>query len=184
MNGQISKWLTINKKFLGNFRIFNMLEIERKHPGREKSGNFIVLDSPRWVNIIPITIDNNVVFIEQYRHGIDELTLEVPGGLVEANESTDDAAARECAEETGYLGEGSPLLIGENIPNPAFLNNRCWSYVWTGCRKLKEQNLDGHEDIRVLEIPLKDVKNMVLNGEIKHSLVLTAFFYYFLKFGI
>lgn len=159
------------------------MEIERKHPDRDKSGRFVVLDSPGWVNIIPVTRDNKVVFIEQYRHGIDELTLEVPGGLVEAAEESVNAAARECTEETGFVGEGLPQLIGENIPNPAFLNNMCRSYVWFGCEKMKEQNLDGHEDIRVVEIPLADVKGMVMNGEIKHSLVLTAFFYYFLKFG-
>lgn len=183
MIDRIKKWLTIDKKFIGNFRIFELFEIERKHPGREKSGKFVVLDSPRWVNIIPVTKDNKVVFIEQYRHGIDDITLEVPGGLVESAEEPVMAAARECTEETGYVGEGMPVLIGENIPNPAFLTNKCWSYAWFGCEKTKEQKLDGHEDIRVMEIPFDDVKSMIMKGDIQHSLVLTAFFFYFLKYG-
>lgn len=182
MSEKVKKWLTTGKKFIGDFRIFNLYEIERQHPDRDKAGKFVVLDSPRWVNIIPVTKDNKVVFIEQYRHGIDEITLEVPGGLVESTEEPIEAAARECTEETGYIGKGAPVLLGENIPNPAFLNNKCWSYVWHGCEKATVQKLDGHEDIRIVEIPFNEVKEMILNGRIKHSLVLTAFFFYFLKY--
>ncbi len=182
MADSIKKWDTLNRKFAGNFRIFDLWEIERKHPDRQKSGSFVVLDSPRWVNIIPVTKGGNVVFIEQYRHGIDEITLEVPGGLVEAGEEPLAAAQRECTEETGFAGAGSAELLGENIPNPAFLNNKCWSFLWKDCEKVGAQKLDGHEDIRIVEYPLSSVKEMILDGQIKHSLVLTAFFFYFLKY--
>lgn len=148
-----------------------------------KESDFIVLDSAEWVNIIPVTKDNKVVLIEQYRHGIDGITLEVPGGLVENNEDPLTAAERECAEETGFVGSGKAILLGETLPNPAFLNNKCHSYIWFDCAKLKSQSLDRHEDIEVVEVPFDGIKEYIQSGKINHSLVLNAFFFYYMRYG-
>ncbi len=179
----IQKWITKHIKEEENLKIFTVSWHQRYHPTLKKESNFVVLNSPRWVNIIPITKDGNVVFIEQYRHGIDDITIEVPGGLIDDYETPQQAAERECTEETGFIGvESGAILLGENFPNPAFLNNTCYSFVWFACEKLKEQKLDINEDIKVIEIPLKDVKKLILDGRIKHSLVLTAFVFYFLRY--
>lgn len=179
----IKKWETIKRSPGADYRIFKAEWVERKHPDREKTGDFVVLDSPRWVNIIPITKNKEVVLIEQYRHGVDEITLEVPGGLVETGELPLEAAMRECTEETGYSAREDAVLLGENQPNPAFLTNKCWSYLWQDCEKIKEQKLDGHEDINVLTVPLSEIESCIQSGKIQHSLVLTAFFFFFLKYG-
>lgn len=180
----ILKWKTKGIREAEDLKIFNVKWFRRYHPKLQKESEFVVLNSPRWVNIIPITEEGNVVFVEQYRHGIDEITLEVPGGLIDNNESPKEAAERECTEETGFVGDQSgAILLGENYPNPAFLNNTCYSFVWFNCKKIKEQKLDINEDINVIEIPLKEVKKMIIDGQIKHSLVLTAFLFYFLKYG-
>ncbi|MBM2815010.1 MAG: hydrolase [Ignavibacteria bacterium] len=180
----IPKWETIEDKHDGNLKIFDLHRIRRRHPVWRKESEFIILDSPRWVNIIPVTTGNNVVLIEQYRQGIDCNTLEVPGGLVEAGEDTRHAAERECREETGFAGSADSVLLGENYPNPAFLNNKCWSYVWFDCYKQFTQKLDSNEDIKVIEVPLSEIKNMITSGQIKHSLVLTAFFFFSMKYGL
>lgn len=178
------KWETVEKQLIDDYKIFNLELVRRYHPEWKREGKFVVLDSPRWVNIIPLTKDNNVVLIKQYRHGIDEITIEIPGGLVDNDETPLEAACRECTEETGYSSDVFAELLGENIPNPAFLNNRCWSYVWRNCERTQLQNLDGNEQIDVIEVPLKKIRQMILDKEIQHSLVLTAFFYYFLKYDL
>ena len=178
----IKKWDTVSKRKIDNFKIFDLHWIKRRHPDWNKESEFVLIDSPSWVNIIPLTHDNKVIFIQQYRHGINEITLEVPGGLVEKGEDPGAAGERECMEETGCSSPERAVFLGENHPNPAFLNNSCFSYAWFGCEKTAEQNLEGNEDINVIEIPLNEVKNYILSGKIKHSLVLTAFFFYFLKF--
>jgi ADP-ribose pyrophosphatase len=179
----IKKWETLETRNVGNFKIFDLEWVKRRHPDSGKESEFVVLNSPKWVNIIPVTKDGNVVLIEQYRHGTDEITLEVPGGLVESGEDPRNAGERECKEETGFEGEANAVLLGENIPNPAFLTNKCYSYVWFNCTKISEQNLDDHEDIKIIEVPMKDIRKMILEGSIKHSLVLTAFFFYFLQYS-
>ncbi|HXN40209.1 MAG TPA: NUDIX hydrolase, partial [Myxococcaceae bacterium] len=62
----------------------------------------VVIESPEWVNIIPITPEGKVVLIRQFRSGIWSDTLEIPGGMVESGEEPIDAAKRELEEETGY----------------------------------------------------------------------------------
>ena len=86
----------------------------------------MVLDCPDWVNIIPLTDDGQVVLIRQFRHGTQSVTLEVPGGVVEADESPEAAAVRELAEETGYVPERVKSL-GFVSPNPAIQGNRSYT---------------------------------------------------------
>lgn len=179
----VKRWQTLEAKEGSDLKIFRVNWFKRQNQEIGKTGDFVVLDSPLWVNIIPITKNNEVVLVRQYRHGIDEITLEVPGGLVDKNEEPHDAAERECFEETGYKSKSRAILLGENHPNPAFLNNVCFSYVWFDCELMGKQKLDGNEDIDVLLVPLKDIPRMILDNEIKHSLVLTAFFFYSLKYG-
>ncbi len=179
----IEKWETLETKKVDNFKIFDLMWITRQNKNLNKKSNFVVLDSPQWVNIIPITKDNNVILIEQYRQGIDDLTIEIPGGLIEQGESPQQAGMRECKEETGYTSDLEAILLGIHSPNPAFLNNKCYSYVWFNCEKTDIQNLDSNEDIRVFEIPINEVNDWILSGKINHSLVLSAFFFYFLKYS-
>ncbi len=180
----VKRWQTSEITEGSDLKIFRVKWFKRQNQEIGKSGNFVVLDSPRWVNIIPLTGNRDVVLVRQYRHGIDEITLEVPGGLVDLSEEPLDAAERECFEETGYKSLARAVLIGENHPNPAFLNNICYSYVWFDCELMGKQKLDSNEDIDVVLVPLKDIPEMILQKKIKHSLVLTAFFFYSLKYGI
>lgn len=182
VENMIRKWLTKSEKNIGNFRIFDLNSVERSNFDNTKSGEFFYLNSPEWVNIIPVTKDNKIVFVEQYRHGSDSITLELPAGLVERNESPIAAAKRECTEETGYTGDGNPELLGIILPNPAFMNNRCHSYVWLNCSKKYEQTLDSNEEIEIHLLDFDEAKRKMLKGEINHSLVLDAFFYYSLKY--
>lgn len=179
----IKNWKTIEDTKVENCKIFDIHRVIRKSPDTNKQGTFVYLDSSNWVNIIPITKSGNIVLIKQYRHGIDEITIEIPGGLIEAGEKPGMAGQRECTEETGYFSNEPALLLGKTTPNPAFLNNICYSYVWNNVELIQKQNLDTNEEITVFEKSLPEVKEMILKGEINHSLVLDAFFFYFLSNG-
>ena len=179
----IIKWDTIEKKEIADFKIFKALQVRRLHPERNKEAEFVILNSPNWANIIPITNNNEILLIEQYRQGTDNITLEIPGGLIEQGEQPIDAAMRECIEETGYGSNEQPILTGISYPNPAFLTNQCFSYVWMDVENNFQQNFDEDEDIRVIPTPIPEVKRLIRDGQINHSVILTAFFYFFLKFG-
>jgi len=179
----IIKWETIEKKEIADYKIFKAIKVRRRHPEQNKEAEFVILNSPNWVNIIPITKNNEILLIEQYRQGTDSITLEIPGGLIENGEQPIDAAKRECIEETGYASSEDLILTGISYPNPAFLTNQCFSYAWMDVENKYQQHFDIDEDIRVIPTPIPEVKKLIMDGRINHSVILTAFFYFFLKFG-
>jgi 8-oxo-dGTP pyrophosphatase MutT (NUDIX family) len=126
--------------------------------------------------MIALTEDRQGVLVRQSRHGTREFTLEIPGGMVGADEEPQQAAARELLEETGYRGDG-PVRIGTVTPNPAFLDNHCHTYLFTGCRKTAEPDLDHGEDIDVEVRPLSEVPGLIAGGDIDHALVICAFWW-------
>jgi 8-oxo-dGTP pyrophosphatase MutT (NUDIX family) len=106
------------------------------------------------------------------------MVWEVPGGLMDKeDENPEQAARRELLEETGYEPEGM-VFLGAVHPNPAIQNNRCHTFLATNARPRQTQRLDTMEDIEVQEASWPEVSRMVDEGEITHSLVLTALFWY------
>jgi len=179
----MKKWETISKKHEGNFKIFDLYTCKRKHPEKQTVSEFVTLESPNWVNIIPITKSKEIIFVEQYRHGTDELSWEVPAGLIDLNEEPSKAAERECIEETGYFSEQSAELLGFVEPNPAFIGNRCYHFLWKDCEAKFEQKLDQNELINVHKININKLKDLINNGLVRHSLVISALFYFNLKYA-
>ena len=154
--------------------VFGLQQIERRSPRTGKVGSYQVLRVRDWTNVVAVTPDDQVVLVAQYRHGLDRVTLEIPGGLVEPGEAPAVAAARELAEETGYTGE-TPVLLGTVHPNPAIQDNACATFLITGARETEPQNPDEGEDIDVVLVPRRDIPSLLREGRITHSLVVAAF---------
>jgi 8-oxo-dGTP pyrophosphatase MutT (NUDIX family) len=161
-------------------RVFRVQEYlcERETDG--KRGNFFVIESPDWVNIIALTPENEVVLIEQFRYGTEEIILEIPGGMIDGGESAEAAAKRELLEETGYSASGW-IFLGISRPNPAIQNNSLFHYLALDCKKTAETAFDEHESVTTRLTPLNEVEDLIGRGIITHSLVVGAFYYLHLR---
>jgi 8-oxo-dGTP pyrophosphatase MutT (NUDIX family) len=135
-----------------------------------------MLKAGDWVNIVALTPEEEVVLVRQFRHGVRDFTLEIPGGMVDKGETPAQASIRELREESGYAGD-EPMLLGIVTPNPAFLNNRCYTYLLENCRRIGEPELDQGEDLEVLTRPLCDIPGIIASGAIDHALVVCAFWW-------
>ena len=98
----IQPWEVISSRRDKSYHVFSLRTDRARSPRTGREHNFFIIESPSWINVIPLTRQNEVVMVHQYRHGIRDVTLEIPGGLVETNETPEDAAGRELWEETGY----------------------------------------------------------------------------------
>ncbi|NSW88630.1 NUDIX hydrolase [bacterium] len=176
----MKKWKIEDKTLLKNLKIFDLFEYKLVSPysnEKKERFNFYVLNSVDWINILPITKSGKVVFVEQYRAGTDSITLELPGGMADKNESPIDSAKRELFEETGFSnGEWSKL--GYVNPNPAILNNRCHTFLALDVEEISKPQNAGSEYTQIKFVDLKDLDKMVIEGKITHSLVINAIYWY------
>ena len=168
------RWETVSEKDIGNFRIFSLREKLAKSPRTGKKHPFIILEGNDWINIIAKTTDGKIVMVKQYRFGTSKFELEIPGGVIEKDESPIEAGIRELREETGFVGNMHKYL-GHVDPNPAFQANKSHTVLIENCQKLEEQELDPGEDIETEILSEKRVRKLIDKGKIRHSLVISAF---------
>jgi 8-oxo-dGTP pyrophosphatase MutT (NUDIX family) len=173
----VKPWKRIRSQTNQTYRIFSIRTDTTLSPRTGAEHEFYVIESGDWVNVIPITADEQVVMIRQYRHGSGEITLEIPGGLVEPGDTPEKAASRELLEETGYQAE-EWKKIGVVNPNPAIFSNRCHTFFARNLTKVGNPTLDQTEDIDVVLLPLSDIPRLIRNGVIDHALVIAAFYWY------
>lgn len=177
----LKPWSLISSLKNHSFRIFDLRVDRARSPRTNEEHDFYVLESTDWVNVIPLTPDNRVVLVRQYRHGIREITLEIPGGIVERRDTPETAARRELREETGFC-EAEMVPLGRVHPNPAFLNNHCYTFIARDVARAGEQLQDEKEDIEVLLRPIEEIPGLIREGLITHSLVLAAFYRFYMEY--
>lgn len=173
-------WTIVSSNFDKSYRVFSLRTDHARSPRTGQSHDFFVIESSSWVNIIPLTPKKEVVMVRQYRHGTREITLEIPGGLVEHQDDPETAALRELCEETGYT-TASVTPLGHVHPNPAIQNNRCYTFLAEQCLPAGGQQQDEKEDIEVVLIPLNDIPRLIREGIITHALVIAAFYRYYME---
>ncbi len=133
----------------------------------EKMLSYYLIEFTDWVNVVPVTKENNILLIKQYRPGTDSICVEIPGGMIDKGEDPLIAGKRELAEETGYSC-GDIKLLKKVSANPAIQNNYVYCYLAKDVERTGVQNLDEDERIEIMEKSMPEVKKMLENGEIHH----------------
>jgi len=178
--GTIGHWQRLGSETVYSCRVFSLARRRNRSPRTGQAHDFFVLESTDWVNIVPLTADDQVVLIRQYRHGVDGITLEVPGGMVDASDPSPlHAARREMREETGYDADDI-VTLGSIHPNPAIQVNRCHTFLARDAVKRFEPYFDTTEETEVVLVPLREIPELVRQGQISHALVVVAFYWHHL----
>jgi 8-oxo-dGTP pyrophosphatase MutT (NUDIX family) len=172
-------WRTLASEQVYSTPIFDLHRRRSGHPTRGDR-HFYVLDAPAWVNIIPLTPRREVVMVRQYRHGISDFTLEIPGGMIDPEDRSPAVAARrEMVEETGY-DSGRVVKLGKVHPNPAIQPNICYSFFARDVLEIGRPHADpgGSEETEVILVPMARIKGLIASGKISHALVIAAFSFF------
>lgn len=172
------KWEVLEREYLFRRPWLTARRDVVKLPNGNIIPEFYVLEYPDWVNVIAITTDEKFVMIRQYRHGLGETRYELCAGVVDPGEDPLTAAKRELHEETGY-GKGEWEEISVISGNPSTTNNLTHCFVAKGVEKISTQHLESSEDITVHILTAEEVKTLLLNDEIKQSLMAAPLWKYF-----
>ncbi|MGN0676793.1 MAG: NUDIX domain-containing protein [Ruminococcus sp.] len=117
------------------------------------------------VCVIPVTKNNEIFMVKQYRYPFHEITCEVPAGKLNYGENHAECGKRELLEETGCTCS-EYIYLGEMYPTPAYNTEITHMYLAKGL-EYKKQNLDEDEFLDVVKIPLEKAIQMVMDNEIK-----------------
>ena len=167
-------WKRVRAEQMADCRVFKVRRDLCIRPGDEVEHDFYCIEAPDWINIIPLTTRREVVMIEQYRHGTNEVTLEIPGGMVDEGETPRETARRELMEETGYEA-GEVLLLGRTRPNPAIQNNWIHTFLAPDTIFRRAPVFESTEHTVVRLVPLAQIPALISDGTITHSLVVVGF---------
>ncbi len=171
-----SVWERLADAAVDHFRVFRVRRTRYRHARDRREGEFVIIEANDWVNVLALTDDGRMLLVRQFRFGIHDFTLEIPGGVIETGEDPVAAGVRELREETGYAGR-SARLLAQVRPNPAIQANVCHIVLVEGCVRVGETQFDPNEEIELSLLPIDEVVAKAERGEIKHSLVVDALFY-------
>lgn len=167
---------TISSEYLSRHPYFTARKDSYALPSGKTVDPYFVVELPASAAAMAITENNEVIFVEQYRHPIGEILLELPGGFIDAGENAAIAIQRELLEETGY-SFSSVHHLGITAANPGVLNNFTHLFLVTGGKKIAAQQLDDNEEIGIILKPLDEVPALLLESKIKQSMHALCLFY-------
>lgn len=136
---------------------------------------YYVIEVPSWTNMVIITKDEKIVLVKQYRHASGEITLELPGGLLEKGETPKVSAIREMQEETGYVSNEIEFL-SQVLSNPALHNNTAYFFLARNAEKMVATHFDPFEDLQLETYTKEELKQLLNEGKIQHGVQVGAIY--------
>jgi 8-oxo-dGTP pyrophosphatase MutT (NUDIX family) len=177
------KWKVLASEYLHKEPWLTIRKDKCELPDGQVVPAFYVQEYPDWVNAFALTRNNQVVMVKQYRHGIEETGIELPGGVAEEGETVEEAVRREIKEETGYEF-ASYEYLGKICANPSTTNNFMHMFLATDGEKVADSQLDDMEDLEVVLYSIEEVKELLKENKIMQSLHSNCIFYALHKLGL
>jgi len=157
------------KKF--SFEI-NRIQLPNGH--EDEYGQIIF---PNAALAVPITVENKVILLRQYRFAVSRYLLEFPAGTLEVGETPINSIKRELQEESGYKAEQWDEL-GALVNAPGYSDEVIHLFLARDLSKLNHKvQGDSDEDIEVLLLDPQNLDNLIASGnEILDAKTITAWF--------
>lgn len=153
---------------------FRVQRTKLESPRNQAQHNFYHLLQHDFVNIIALTPEGDFVLIRQFRHSVNRIDLETPGGVIDASDPSPlEAAKRELKEETGYISNEWHEL-GRFYANPAVSNNTGHAFLALNAEKSHDTDLDLTEDLETVILSRIKVIEAIDKNEIMHGITLSS----------
>jgi len=160
------KWKILNSENVLENEFFKITSERCQKTDGSVVESYYRIERPEVVMIIPITKDQEVVLIEQYRQPVRSTDIELPAGYLDTGESLEQAADRELLEETGYK---APKLekLQDVFSSAGLMSNSIHFFIAKDAEKIAEPQPEPNEEIIVRPTPIKEAFNLLEQSKIK-----------------
>ena len=145
------------------------LSLERRHYTNERNEKVVrvVVRHPGAVVVVPM-ISDEVILIRQRRVAVSKDLLELPAGKLE-DETPEESARRECAEEIGYV-PGTLVRLHVFYSTPGFSDEQMWLFLAEDLEPVEKRPQGTEEEqAEIVQIPLQEALAAVERGEIEDA---------------
>ncbi len=169
-------WKLVKKESAIDLNILNIDYHHYQNPRNSKVVKTIAINGNDAVNVLALTKDKKVLLVRQFRFGIGDYTIELPGGMVDKGEFHISAAKRELREETGFAGLNWKK-IGTIYSNPVFMNSKITHFMTESASAQFPLELDDAEDVEIFTLSVKEAYEWIDAEKIQHPHTISAFYF-------
>ncbi len=180
---EIKKWEILSEEDISPSEWFPLFRHKVKLANGHVMDDYFISRLGDVAMIIPITIEKEFILVKQYKHGIREITLEFPAGVIEKGQTPLSAAQAELLQETGIIA-GEMILLGELRQLPSKNFAKLFGYLVTNVKITEPQDLDDSEEIEIVRLTSEQIESKIISGEINCADTVALYCIYKLKTGI
>lgn len=176
------KWKVLFTKYVYENKWFHARADSCMLPDGRIIEPYFVVELPDFCNMVVVTEDERVVLVRQYRYPVDQITYELPGGIIEKGENPATAALREMQEETGYTSTDVEYLF-KAAANPALNSNTAYFFLAKNAVKTESQNFDELEDLDVVSFSKDEFIQLLKENKLQHGVQLGGIYEAMIRLG-
>lgn len=170
-------WEVVHSEPGPDLKLFTARFDYMKNPRNDHVEKMIILAGPDSANVVPVLPNGDILFVEQFRFGIKEKTLELPGGIVDPGEDSAAGIRRELREETGYTAADWQYLLA--MPsNPVFMDNFIHHWIARDVVLTHSPELDDGEEVQLKILSEANVRQYLRAGLFRHPHTVSALYLY------
>lgn len=162
---------TLGSKVVYDGKVMTVIRDDVEVSDGHKSFREVVIHSGGVV-IVALKDEETILLVKQYRYPLKQVNLELHAGKLEIGENPDEACKRELEEETGYRAKNWKSL-GYINTTPGICTEKLYLYFASELEFVGEHPDEG-EIIKCYEYKIKDVLEMVKNGQVNDAKTICA----------